>query len=553
MIQKKMLTTFHFSLPNKAEALFIRDGADGDPVTVPHTWNVTDGLETYVGKAYYSTELEVQNPAFCSILHFEAVYHSCQIYWNGTCVGTHVSSGYTPFEIDVTAQVRAGKNRLVIACENTYTDQNLPYKKDFDWACDGGLIRPVTFIEYDANGVRQCHITSTIQNILPGDTCVAAVRCDIQLLQKTPTPCIAQILDAAQTVVWEQTTTLTGAPLTCTLQNAALWSPENPALYTLSLQCGEQQQSFRFGIRQLETRGDKILLNGREIKLLSVEWMPGSNPDYGMAEPESELRKNLEMLKDLHCNFTRFHWQQADFVLDWCDEHGLMVQEEIPYWGAPKAVTPLQTEIAKLQADDMLRAHYNHPSLVCWGVGNELNGLHKKTIRYAREMVSYFKARDPMRLVNYVSNTMANAKKWSFSPRKADAAAEGDICMWNDYLGSWMPSRDYEKDMHTALQRANGKPLVVSEFGLCEPHFKGGDPRRIEIYKEKLALYAQLDFAGWIYFCLNDYRTHIGESGEGKYRQRIHGSVDMQGNRKPSYAFIQKDNISWEEKQKGGV
>ena len=101
-----------------------------------------------------------------------------------------------------------------------------------------------------------------------------------------------------------------------------------------------------------------------------------------------------------------------------------------------------------------------------------------------------------------------------------------------------------------ARARAEGKPLVITEFGLCEPAHKGGDPRRIEIYKEKTALYEKLDFAGWVYFCLNDYRTHIGESGSGKHKQRIHGSVDPVGNKKPSYDFVKGQNARWQTKQK---
>ena len=541
MIRKTKLTEFQFCT---------QDAPKPRAVTVPHTWNVDDGLENYVGSARYSAEIDVPSPAWKTVLRFQAVYHTCTVFLNGKKAGEHRGSGYTPFLIDVTPFVQAGRNHLEVLCENTYTEQSLPHKKDFDWACDGGILRPVEWMEYDENCARSCRITSTVLEFLQDDRCRAEVSCDICLWENEPKPYRLQVTDALGETVHTQEGTLDGKTLCFTLENTALWSPEHPALYTLRLSVGEEEQSYRFGVRKIETRGDKIYLNDRPLKLIGVEWMPGSNPKYGMAEPISEQEKFLSMLKDLNCNFTRFHWQQSDFTLDWCDEHGILVQEEIPYWGSPKAAGELQTEIAKRQADDMLEFHYNHPSIVCWGVGNELGGHKKATIAYVREMYRYFKAGDPMRLVNYVSNTMAHPRMLFSGEVNADATAVGDICMWNEYLGTWMPSKNYERDMRRALLRAEGKPLVITEFGLCEPAHKGGDPRRIEIYKEKTALYEKLDFAGWVYFCLNDYRTHIGESGSGKYKQRIHGSVDLEGAKKPSYAFVKAQNARWQTKQK---
>lgn len=79
-------------------------------------------------------------------------------------------------------------------------------------------------------------------------------------------------------------------------------------------------------------------------------------------------------------------------------------------------------------------------------------------------------------------------------------------------------------------------PSMVTEFGLCEPHFKGGDERRTEILLERMPIYKSLpNMVGYVWFSLNDYRTHCGEAGKGKMKQRIHGSTDLYGNEKPSY------------------
>lgn len=544
-MKKTFLKEFQFSVKETKDVL--SKGVCGRTVEIPHTWNVDDGLEDYRGTGWYSACFQVEKPAFRMFLFFHAVYRDCVIYLNGKRVYEHNGSGYTPFEVDVTNVIRPGENLLVVQCCNVYSESALPNGKNFDWANDGGIIRPVELLEYSGNAAQNIRIYSEITQFKADGKCDAMVYCDVEPLQNMTQKYTVSVkpVDENQDAVFERE--FDSWHIAFPLKNALLWDTEAPHLYELELNVDGIVQTRRFGIRKIETRGNRVFLNNREIRLLAVEWMPGSNPAYGMAEPKSELRKNLEMLKELNCNFTRFHWQQDDYVLDWCDEHGLMVQEEIPYWGCPKCAGEQQLDIAKQQADEMMCYHANHPSLVCWGVGNELDGWSQDTAAYVKEMVSYFKKRDRSRLVNYVSNSFGRKKCGLLSrlfgkKSAAEATTYGDICMWNEYLGTWQPAKDYDRVFRYALENAMGKPLVVTEFGLCEPAFKGGDKRRIEIYREKLALYRKYDLAGWVYFCLNDYRTHVGETGKGKLKQRVHGSTDLYGNKKPSFVFVQENN-----------
>lgn len=540
-MEKKKIISFNFSV-SADESTAIQKGVNGKTVTIPHTWNVEDGAEDYFGTSWYSTEFEITEPAFKTVLFFHAVYRDCTLYLNGKEIYRHFNSGYTPFEVDVTDNIKAGKNLLVIKCSNAYSDDALPHSKDFDWANDGGIIRPVELIEYNENDVRSIRIESAVTDFLEGQRANAKILCNFDFASDKHLPFCICVKERESSKVVFQKENMCSENVHFDLTDIILWDTENPFLYTLEYICGESVQTRNFGIRKIETRGGNIYLNNKKIKLIGVEWMPGSNPEFGMAEPESELLKNLEMLKDINCNFTRFHWQQDDFVFNWCDEHGLMVQEEIPYWGSPKNAGEKQSETAKMQADEMLSYHFNHPSIVCWGVGNELGARKDGTVRYVKNMVSYFKNRDSMRLVNYVSNTLGRATPIQKLMKKNDATLYGDICMWNEYLGTWYADPDYDKIFNFVKKQSIGKPFIVTEFGLCEPHFKGGDRRRIEIYEEKLSYYKKYGFNGWIYFSLNDYRTHVGESGKGKLKQRIHGSVDLYGNKKPSYDFIKSQN-----------
>lgn len=540
-MKKRKLDSFNFSI-FKEENTVLQKGVNGKTVHIPHTWNVENGTEEYFGTAWYSTEFEINEPAFKTVLLFHAVYRDCTVYLNGNEIAEHFNSGYTPFEADITNKITAGKNLLVVKCSNSYSDNALPHGKDFDWANDGGIIRPVEIIEYSENDVHHFKIESRVTDFLENGKASAEITADFVFVCKKHLPYKIRVKEKqSQKTVYEKYNIIEER-VEFELNGVTLWNTEKPFLYTLEYECEGEVQSENFGIRKIEVRGNKIYLNNREVKLIGVEWMPGSNPDFGMAEPESELQKNLEMLKDLNCNFTRFHWQQDDFVYDWCDEHGLMVQEEIPYWGAPKNADNEQLKIARMQADEMILYHFNHPSIICWGVGNELGARKSGTVSYVKNMVSYFKNNDSMRLVNYVSNTLGYMSFIQKLRKNEDATIFGDICMWNEYLGTWFPVKNYNKVFRLVKNQTLGKPLIVTEFGLCEPHFKGGDRRRIEIYKEKLSYYEKCGFNGWVYFSLNDYRTHVGETGKGRLKQRIHGSVDLYGNKKPSYDFIKTKN-----------
>ncbi len=162
----------------------------------------------------------------------------------------------------------------------------------------------------------------------------------------------------------------------------------------------------------------------------------------------------------------------------------------------------------------------------------ELGGRTKETIQYVNTMYDYFKFKDPTRLVNYVSNTLSFKKFLA----KDDAAKHGDIAMWNEYLGLWQPCSNVKKTILETHKRCGNMPSMVTEFGLCEPHFKGGDERRTEILLQRIPIYKSLpNMVGYVWFSLNDYRTHCGEAGEGKMKQRIHGSTDLYADEKPSY------------------
>jgi len=185
----------------------------------------------------------------------------------------------------------------------------------------------------------------------------------------------------------------------------------------------------------------------------------------------------------------------------------------------------------------MTDAHFNHPSLIAWGIGNELQSHNPVNKASLKTLYDHAKGLDPSRLVNYVSNNLHFGYP-SEGKSLPDATADFDMMMFNEYFSTWYgKSVDVVPgELDKIAKEYPNKPLTISEWGLCEPVHKGGDPRRIKELVRQIAIYGSKPYvAGAIYFCLNDYRTQMGEDNTYSYPQRVHGVCDIKLNTKPSY------------------
>src|SRR5438132_7107726 len=145
--------------------------------------------------------------------------------------------------------------------------------------------------------------------------------------------------------------------LEATLPNPQLWHFDRPNLYRLELFISNgdsvHEVTTTFGVRSLEVKDGQFYLNGEHVRLMGVERMAGSNPEYGMAEPAQLITQDHDDLKHLNCVFTRVHWPQDARVLDYCDRHGILIQSEVPAWGP---ATRSEEHTSELQS---------HSDLVC--------------------------------------------------------------------------------------------------------------------------------------------------------------------------------------------
>lgn len=335
-----------------------------------------------------------------------------------------------------------------------------------------------------------------------------------------------------------------------TLPHANLWHFDHPHLYRLecSISDGRDEHRFvtNFGVRKFEIRDSAFHLNGERVRLMGVERMAGSHPEFGMAEPTDWIAHDHADMKHLNCVFTRVHWPQDKRVLDYCDRHGILIQSEVPAWGPDtfEGMTKLPDadimENALEQLREMIARDRNHPSVVAWGLCNEIGGQNPPAYQFARRLFEEAKHLNPSRLCSYASNSLEGTLQ-------RDVAGLIDFIEANEYFGSWAlgtaaDAGRYLDEIHAAFP---GKPIVISEYGYCActPDRPEGDEQRMEILRSHDAVIRSKDFiAGAIFFCYNDYRTHVGDRGVGTLRQRVHGVVDLYGMPKPSYELLRRES-----------
>ena len=536
-------------------------------VTVPHTWQVEATLSDYRGVAWYWRPFDLRVNALgdgwrdCAVrVEFEAVFHSSTVWINGQPAGEHLRKGYTSFALNITHLLQWGKiNAIAVRVDSAFNQHMLPRGLSSDWANDGGIFRPVqllvtskTFIERVdveavpdlASGEGKLSITAYIRNTgvesWTGKTSFVITEAGESLPASTAPPETLSVKAGA----------LEKFPLQASLPKAKLWHFDHPHLYRLEFSIAGDRSKHRFtttfGVRKLEIRDGVFHFNGERVRLMGVERMAGSNPEFGMAEPTEWITHDHDDMKYLNCIFTRVHWPQDKRVLDYCDRHGMLIQTEVPAWGPDTFEEMSGQPDADLmengleQLREMIARDFNHPSVVVWGLCNEIGGQNPPAYQFAKRMLEEAKRLDPSRLCSYASNSLDN------TPQR-DVSGLMDFIEANEYFGTWAPGTAvdagrYLDEIHAAFP---GKPIVVSEYGYCActPDRPEGDDPRIEILRSHDTVMRSRDFVGGaIFFCYNDYRTHVGDRGVGSLQQRVHGVVDLYGTKKASYEVLRRES-----------
>ena len=525
-----------------------------ETVLLPHTWNVSEKYQNHYGWSWYQKRFFAPSNYKHKklLLQFGAINHTSIIYLNGKRISENTGDGFSKFLVDLTGKLNYGKeNVITVAVNNDYGKNKVPYSNSFDWPNDGGIIRKVALIVCSKISAEYIHL-SPVYNAINGNGNLSArvglgvsdktnIQFGIRITEENQ-PTAKTIFDKILKPAWNSNEGVVEVELL----GVNPWHFDFPNLYRVDISVilnGKviDHVAAATGFRELKFIDGKTFLNGERVKLMGVEWTAGSNPDFGFAEPDSVIIRYCKLMKDVNAIFTRQHFQQDELFYDFCDRNGILVQQEIPLWGPETPANDTIRGIAMKQIERMVKNYYNHPSIFSWGVGNELRGRDADMRQFIGDMLKRCRELDPTRMTAYVSNTLTSGfvNNPSFVP---DAAAGGDYLMMNEYGGSWwdIPAGKIHYYLDSVHMSYPDKPFLISEFGLCEPNFKGGDERRIEDLIYHMSIYESKPYVeGAIYFDLTDYRTHYpGTTDTNKFRRRIHGIYDMYGNAKPSMKVL---------------
>lgn len=531
-------------------------------VNVPHTWQIEPALADYRGVAWYRRQFEAPESWRNSAvrIHFEAVFHTATVWVNGQLVGDHVRKGYTEFTLDITSRLAFGaRNVVVVRVDSAFNEHMLPRMDSSDWANDGGIFRPVQLLVTPKTYIERVRVDAVPDFARKEATLRITGYCRNTSSRNWTGRASVQVVDdetglpAAARVPVTNLSIQAGAiqelAIEATLPQPKLWHFDHPNLYRLVLHIANEDSTHQietnFGVRKLEVKDGRFVLNGQNVQLVGVERMAGSHPDFGMAEPATWIAHDHEDLQRLNCIFTRVHWPQDKRVLDYCDRHGILMQSEVPAWGPAtfqgtgNEPDPAIMENGLEQLREMIAQCGNHPSIVIWGLCNEIDGQNPPAYAFAKRMLAEAKKLDSSRLCSYASNSLGK------NPQR-DVAGLMDIIEANEYFGTWAPGNAESLARHLDELHATfpGKPIVISEYGYCActEDRPEGDEHRIRILRTHNEVLRAREFiGGTIFFCYNDYRTHVGDRGTGVLQQRVHGVVDVFGTRKPSYEVLREE------------
>ena len=403
------------------------DTAPGKTVTLPHDAMLAEprtalsaggtNIGWYEGYDYeYRRTLTVPENALADthILEFEGVYHNAEVWLNGQKAAFR-PYGYTNFYVDCAPYLHAGENELRVIARNA--DQ--PNSR---WYSGAGIYRPVqlwtargAYIALNGVKIRTLSLDPAVVEVRVKTTAPGTVRLTVDDL-----PAVQQESDGK-------------AVFTLTLDNARLWTPETPNLYTCRVSFADDEVTETFGVRKVEWGTDGFLLNGKRY-IIQGACIHHDNGLLGaVCDPDAVARK-VRLLKENGYNAIRSaHNPCSKALLAECDRQGMLVMDEyIDHWYIHKTehdYVDYFNEWWHQDLTDMVEKDYNHPCVVLYSTGNEVSETaQKRGIALTKEMTDFLHGLDDSRPVtcgvNIFFNFLSSIGFGVYSDEKAKKEAE---------------------------------------------------------------------------------------------------------------------------------
>lgn len=459
-------------------------------VNIPHTFNLDAYRQPnyYQGKGLYRRVLTLPevDPHRRYYLKIDAASKAAEVTVNGKSAGSH-AGGYTAFVVDVTDYIQK-ENIIEITVDNGRKDIT-PISADFTFW--GGIYRDVWLVSTPEQHFRMDNMGSDgvfvstpevngqrgkiqVKGEVTNDA-ETAVTLEVQNQVYSPQGDLLQI--RKQKVKLKAGETREFGHVSDVIANPDLWSPETPSLYKVKTQLLNpktneviDEKTNKVGFRWFTFDGNKgFSLNGKPYKLRGVNRHQDQAP-VGVALDDEAHRRDIRLIKELGCNFIRIsHYPQDDAIVEMCDELGLLAWEEIPIINIVPD-TPGYADNCELNLREMIRQHYNHPSIIAWGYMNEIlltvspvdspewQPCKERAVALAQRLEAALKEEDSSR-VSVMAFNMTNL----YNEIGLDLE---DVVGWNLYQGWYVDKlEDFNKWCEDQHRRYPHHPMIISEWG----------------------------------------------------------------------------------------
>lgn len=514
---------------------------------VPSCWEQHPDFYKYRGQGVYTKTVYV-NKTGAIRLEFKGVSHTADVYFDGKHIAHHYNA-FTPFSA-VVKDVEKGEHEIKVLVDNSFGEHSSLHIPN-DYYTYGGITRPVAIENIDEVYIKNIRFTPYEEDGFWKGT-IEAVVCNLSGNEAIIK--IKSILGEYE-ISSEEVKVAGDSEIVVKLDSAfpyvTKWSNENPKLYMLENILYKDNEPVddlieRVGFRTVSVDGTRIKVNGEVVFLKGFN----RHEDYatvGCAIPLQLMVQDMDMMQEMGVNALRTcHYPNDERFLDLCDERGILVWEENHARGL--LLEDMQNPNFDKQCEDcieeMIENHYNHPSIIIWGILNECASETEEGRQKYKMQYEQIKSMD-------ISRPTTSATCRHFTDISLDLP---DIVSFNMYSG-WYQDVSVEERNDKEIDwikesGGDGKPIIVSELGAAaiygyrdRSRCKWSEERQADIIEENLNVYMNDENVSGV-FIWQFADCRVTEEGQWfATRARCHnnkGVVDEYRRPKMSYDIVKK-------------
>ncbi len=461
-----------------------------DFVNIPHCWNAIDGQDGdndfYRGMGYYAKQLnKVDLPeADLYYLELQGTNSSADVYMNGKKLAHH-DGGYSTWRVNITEELKE-TNILVVTVDNSANETVYPQMADFTFY--GGMYRDVNIICVNESHFDLDYYGGPGLAITP-EVCEKDAKVKIESFVtngKLGQSLRYTILDACGNEV--VTVETDNATAVLEIKDVHLWhGRKDPYLYTARVELLENGEvldyvSSRFGCRTYEIDAERgFILNGEEYALRGVS-RHQDRWGLGNALLPEHHEEDINLICEVGCTTIRLaHYQHAQYFYDLCDERGLVIWAEIPYISKHM---PGGRENTISQMKELITQNYNHPSIVVWGLSNEISigGSDDDLLENHRILNDLCHEMDKTRKTTVAAVSMCKMDDpYLLIP---------DVVSYNHYFGWYGGDTDMNGPWFDKFHKTHPTiPIGCSEYGCEALNWHTSEPKQGDYTEEYQAYY----------------------------------------------------------------